>query len=215
MKLHLDTGLIESARYLPSPNCDDREQCNGQALAKTADKGRLGEPYSDRSDGIEAVIVHSISLPPGEYGGDAVSKFFTNKLDPNQHPYFADICHLQVSAHFFISRDGELLQFVPTHKRAWHAGESVCLGKPKANNFTIGVELEGLDIGTDGYSVHQYSMLSELCDCLTRAYPSIAAHNIFAHSDIAPGRKLDPGRYFDWQKFQQRLLELAHKGVPD
>ena len=153
-------------------------------------------------------------MPPGEYGGDAVDKFFTNQLDPNAHPYFADICHLQVSAHFFIRRDGELLQFVPTHKRAWHAGESVCLGKPKANDFTIGIELEGLDTGSDGYSADQYSLLSELCDCLRRAYPAIDAHNIFAHSDIAPGRKLDPGPYFDWHKFQQGMLALADSAEP-
>ncbi|MEM7361244.1 MAG: 1,6-anhydro-N-acetylmuramyl-L-alanine amidase AmpD [Pseudomonadota bacterium] len=179
-ELSLDavTGLVSGARYIASPNCDDR------------DAGF--EP--------EAIIVHCISLPPGEYGGEEVINFFTNCLDASEHDYFAEITHLTVSAHFFVRRDGELIQFVPTDKRAWHAGESVCLGKPKVNNFSIGIELEGLDTDDKGFTDAQYQQLNRLVACLRQFYPKIAPHNVFAHSDIAPGRKPDPGPYFDWNR---------------
>jgi N-acetyl-anhydromuramoyl-L-alanine amidase len=172
------TGLIEQASYTPSPNCDDRP-----------------------SNAVpEAIIIHSISLPPGEYGNNNVVDFFCNQLNSEQHPYFAEIGHLTVSAHFFIQRDGRLNQFVPTHRRAWHAGESMCLGKPVVNNFSIGVELEGLDSGTDGYTEAQYQTLRMLVESLQVAYPTIKDSNLFAHSDIAPDRKIDPGPYFNWTK---------------
>jgi AmpD protein len=139
-------------------------------------------------------------LPPGQYGGGEVVDFFTNKLDESAHPYFREINHLQVSAHFFIRRDGQLVQFVPTSMRAWHAGESVCLGKSGANDFTIGIELEGLDTDKNGYTNDQYTQLDKLLKILKSAYPEIKANNIFAHSDIAPGRKPDPGPFFDWRR---------------
>lgn len=173
-----ETGLVEQATFTASPNCDDRPD---NAVP-------------------EAIIVHSISLPPGEYGNNYVQDFFCNQLNPNEHPYFSEIGHLTVSAHFFIERDGHLNQFVPTHLRAWHAGESMCLGKPAVNNFSIGVELEGLDTGVDGYTNTQYKVLKKLIDCLKQAYPAIKENNLFAHSDIAPDRKADPGPYFDWSR---------------
>ncbi len=178
--MHLDetTGLIDSAEFIASPNCDDRED------------------HSEPS----VIIIHCISLPPGEYGGNSVVDFFTNSLDENSHTYFKEIKHLNVSSHFFIKRDGTLIQLVPTHLRAWHAGESNCLGKPKVNDFSIGIELEGLDTDENGFSDSQYSCLKKICDCLKTRYPIIESNNIFSHSDIAPGRKPDPGPYFDWKR---------------
>jgi len=178
MKLDKDTGIIDQARYLASPNCDSREH----------------------HDNPEAIIIHCISLPPGDYTGDAVNRFFCNQLSADEHPYYQSMAHLTVSAHFYIRRDGELIQFVPTTLRAWHAGESVCLGKPKANDFSIGIELEGLDTDPDGFTDSQYVVLNELLNILQNSYPQIAPDNIFAHSDIAPGRKPDPGPYFDWKR---------------
>ncbi len=176
--MHLDkkTGLVDSATYICSPNHDDREHCS--------------EP--------DVIVLHCISLPPGEYQGDSISRFFCNQLDSTAHPYFAEIAHLQVSSHFLIRRDGELIQYVPTTKRAWHAGDSACLGRPQVNNFSIGIELEGLDTDPQGYTDPQYDRLTQLLICLRGSYPSIAGQNLFAHSDIAPGRKTDPGPYFDW-----------------
>ena len=176
--MHLDssTGLIDTALFVASPNCDEREN--------------HGDP--------EAIILHCVSLPPGEYGGNEVERFFTNQLAADEHPYFESMAHLTVSSHFLIKRGGELLQFVPTHLRAWHAGESFCLGRPKVNDFSIGIELEGLDTDPNGFTAEQYQTLKQLVAELRAAYPSITANNLFAHSDIAPGRKPDPGPYFDW-----------------
>jgi len=178
--MHLDTktGMLDQAYFHPSPNFDQRES------------GAVPQ----------AVIIHCISLPPGEYGGSEVLDFFANKLNSHAHPYFLEICDLKVSAHFFIRRDGQLIQLVSTKQRAWHAGESMCLGQSGVNNFSIGVELEGLDSDTDGYTDPQYFKLNELLDSLTESYPDIDASNIFAHSDIAPGRKPDPGAYFNWSR---------------
>lgn len=184
--MQLDTnGLIDQARFVASPNCDERETGN--------------QP--------EVIIIHCISLPPGGYVDapdntceDTISRFFCNKLEPHEHPYFNDIAHLKVSSHFLIARTGSLVQYVPTHMRAWHAGESVCLGKPTVNDFSVGIELEGLDTDPQGFSEQQYIILKQLVDALRHAYPSIKASNLFAHSDIAPGRKPDPGPYFDWAR---------------
>lgn len=178
MKLNSATGLLDQATIVASPNCDER------------DSGAVPE----------AIIVHCISLPPGEYGGDAVERFFTNSLSASEHPYYESMAHLTVSAHFLIKRDGHILQFVPTHLRAWHAGESVCLGRPKVNNFSIGIELEGLDTDPDGFTDEQYDCLQSLVVELQQAYPDIKHDSVFAHSDIAPGRKPDPGPYFDWNR---------------
>ena len=178
MHLDIKSGLLSSAEFIASPNFDERdEQCE-----------------------VEAVIVHCISLPPGEYGSGAISRFFTNNLSADEHPYYQSMAHLTVSSHFLIERNGKLIQFVSTNKRAWHAGESVCLGKPKVNNFSIGIELEGLDTDKNGFTEQQYDVLNSLIKLLREHYPLIKADNIFAHSDIAPGRKPDPGPFFDWAR---------------
>jgi len=181
-----NSSKIDGAKWVPSPNFDDRDLGN--------------EP--------EVIIIHCISLPPGKYGGDHVERFFQNKLSAHEHPYFEQMAHLQVSSHFLISRDGATTQFVATDKRAWHAGESVCLGRPKVNNFSLGIELEGWDLDVNGFTEQQYINLAQLVHCLRLAYPKITTGNVFAHSDIAPGRKPDPGPYFSWSKFYS-LLDKA------
>jgi AmpD protein len=180
MILDFESGLVESAEFIASPNFDDREN--------------HVQP--------EAIIVHCISLPPGEYGQRAIHRFFQNQLCADEHPYYQSMAHLTVSSHFLIERNGKLIQFVPVFKRAWHAGESVCLGKSKVNDFSIGIELEGLDTDSDGFTELQYEVLNELISVLKEAYPSIQKNNIFGHSDIAPGRKPDPGPYFDWRRLK-------------
>ena len=178
MKLNRHSGIVDSAQFIESPNYDDREH------------------HIDP----EVIIIHCISLPPGEYGQGAIQRFFQNKLSPDEHPYYQSMAHLTVSSHFLIERGGDLIQFVPVTKRAWHAGESICLGKPKVNDFSIGIELEGLDTDPDGFTEEQYIVLNQLLDELRSCYLSISSSSVFAHSDIAPGRKPDPGPYFDWQK---------------
>src|SRR5258705_12284509 len=144
---------------------------------------------------ISLLLLHSISLPPGEYGGDAIERLFTNRLDPDAHPYFRDIAGRRVSSHFLRRRDGELLQFVPVERRAWHAGVSSWRGRERCNDFSIGVELEGIDDGD--YADAQYQRLAVLVRSLRRQFP---VRDIAAHSDIAPGRKTDPGPGFDWRR---------------
>ncbi|MFT4634784.1 MAG: AmpD protein [Arenicella sp.] len=180
MKLDIDSGLIDTADFVCSPNCDGRE---AHAVP-------------------EVIIIHCISLPPGQYGNGAIQRFFQNELGADEHSYFQSMAHLTVSAHFLIERNGMLIQFVPVHKRAWHAGESVCLGKSKVNDFSIGIELEGLDTDINGFTDAQYDQLNCLIEQLKSSYPSILSNNIFAHSDIAPGRKPDPGPYFDFQRLK-------------
>lgn len=166
-------GIVSSARYVASPNCDERPAgCT-----------------------VSLVVIHSISLPPGEFGGDAIEQLFTNRLSPEAHPYFATIAHLRVSAHFFIRRDGALMQFVPCDRRAWHAGESCWRGRSCCNDFSIGIELEGTDETT--FTDKQYERLTQLLGALRKRYP---LRDIAGHSDIAPGRKSDPGPHFDWQR---------------
>ena len=148
-------------------------------------------------------MVHGISLPPGEYGGPAIEAFFCNQLDASAHPYFAEIVELQVSAHFLVRRDGSLLQFVSTDERAWHAGASVWRKRENCNDFSIGIELEGCD--DEPYEEHQYVALRHLVGALRKQYPAIEADAIVGHSDIAPGRKTDPGPAFDWGKLRRAL----------
>jgi len=182
MRLDRSNGLIDKAQFIESPNCDDREHCT--------------EP--------DVIILHCISLPPGDYQSDSVIEFFSNQLDCSTHPYFLEIAELTVSSHFLIRRNGQLIQFVPTNKRAWHAGESLCLGRPKVNDFSIGIELEGLDTDPEGFTEEQYQSLETLVNCLMENYPKIDLNSLFAHSDIAPGRKSDPGPYFDWSRVIRR-----------
>jgi AmpD protein len=146
------------------------------------------------------LVLHSISLPPGEYGGGAIERLFTNRLDPEAHPYFREIISLQVSAHFLVRRDGELLQFVPVQRRAWHAGASSWRGRERCNDFSIGIELEGTDEAP--FEDRQYDELASLVRSLRLALP---LRDIAAHSDIAPGRKTDPGTRFDWPRLLSAL----------
>lgn len=179
MKLDLRTGRVEPARFAPSPNHDARP--NGSK--------------------VEALILHCISLPPGEYGGRHVERFFQNRLDPLEHPYFRTIAGMKVSAHFFVRRGGALVQFVPTHRRAWHAGVSRCLGRERVNDFSIGIELEGTDDAP--FTDAQYCTLRRLTRALFAAYPALNARRLFGHSEIAPGRKTDPGPHFDWVRYRR------------
>ena len=169
-----DSGLIVPARQCPSPNQDERP-----AAAVP-----------------ELLVVHGISLPPGQFGGPEIEQLFSNTLDWDSHPYFQEIRGMQVSSHLLIRRDGELLQFVPVHRRAWHAGESRFRGRSCCNDFSIGIELEGED--DTPYTSGQYEVLIAVADALLTAYPSLTAREIAAHADISPGRKTDPGPAFDW-----------------
>lgn len=147
---------------------------------------------------IKLIVVHGISLPPGEYGGGFVQKLFTNQLDPLQHDYFAEIADLKVSAHCLIERSGHLIQFVSFQDRAWHAGLSSWHNEENCNDFSIGIELEGSD--DEPYTEAQYQQLAGLVISLRKKYPQISEQSICGHSDIAPDRKTDPGPLFDWQK---------------
>ena len=181
MKINPDTGLLDVARQLPSPNCDDRP------------------------DGCapDLIVVHNISLPPGQFGGPWIDSLFTNCLDPDAHPYFLDIHQLTVSSHVLIRRDGEIVQYVPFHKRAWHAGQSNYCGRERCNDFSIGIELEGSD--DTPFEDVQYRRLAELITVLVSTYPNLSLQHIAGHSDISPGRKTDPGPHFNWQKLRDIL----------
>ncbi|HLX80850.1 MAG TPA: 1,6-anhydro-N-acetylmuramyl-L-alanine amidase AmpD [Burkholderiales bacterium] len=173
---------IAAARRVPSPNCDSRP------------------PRTE----ISLLVLHSISLPRGEYGGNAVERLFCNRLDPAAHPSFADLAGLRVSSHFLIRRGGELLQFVPLQGRAWHAGASRWRGRERCNDFSVGVELEGVDDGR--FEAAQYECLAALVGKLQAVLP---LREVAAHSDVAPGRKSDPGTHFDWARFLQQLARAA------
>jgi len=181
MKINKDTGLLEEAEYLPSPNCDDRAE-NGD---------------------MDLLIIHNISLPPNQFGGPHINQLFTNCLNPDEHPFFEEICHLRVSSHLLIRRDGSIIQYVPFHKRAWHAGVSEYQGRSQCNNFSIGIELEGAD--EVPYEEAQYQTLAEVSKTLFDTYPNMTKDHITGHSDIAPGRKTDPGPAFEWAKYRDML----------
>jgi AmpD protein len=166
--------------------------------------------YDERSPGtpIELVLIHHISLPPGQFGGSYIADFFQNKLDPLAHPYFESIANQQVSSHFLICRNGRIQQFVSTEKRAWHAGASNFFGKERCNDFSIGIELEGCD--DLPFETPQYESLARLVVAIKQKYPVIA---FAGHSDVAPGRKTDPGIYFDWSRFAD-LAKISAKELP-
>ena len=181
MRINLETGWLEGVRRLESPNRDERpEGC---------------EP--------ELIVIHGISLPPGEFGGPGVDQLFCNALDPGEHPYFQDIFHLRVSSHALVSRCGDVTQYVSFRHRAWHAGESSYCGRSACNDFSIGIELEGTD--DSGYEQVQYERLAELVQALRQTYPSLRRAELVGHSDIAPGRKTDPGPHFDWELLDRLL----------
>jgi AmpD protein len=154
--------------------------------------------FDERPEGaaIELLVIHAISLPPGEFGGPGIEALFLNRLDSSAHPYYRTIANLRVSAHFLIRRDGALAQFVPCTRRAWHAGESSWRGRARCNDFSIGIELEGAD--EVPFEAAQYDTLGALTTALAAVYPLVDA---VGHSDIAPGRKTDPGPFFDWPRF--------------
>jgi len=176
----LTDGWVDGVRRIPSPNCDDRPP----------------------GESVSLVVVHAISLPPSHFGSDDIMRLFTNTLDPDAHPYFAGICALRVSAHFLIRRSGELIQFVPCTKRAWHAGISKWKNRERCNDFSIGIELEGCD--ELPFEEPQYDQLLRLTRVLREHYPIEA---LAGHSDIAPTRKTDPGPFFTWQR-------LIADGIP-
>jgi AmpD protein len=162
----------------------------------------LSPNYDERPDpaDISLVVIHCISLPQGEFGNPHIDELFCNQLNPDEHPYFKEIYQLKVSAHVLIKRDGSCVQYVPFDKRAWHAGKSNYQGRERCNDFSIGIELEGTE--SISYTEAQYSALKEVIDCLLKTYPSLSKQHITGHSDIAPGRKTDPGASFDWQRIK-------------
>lgn len=168
---------------------------------------RLPSPHhNERPQGeVSLLVIHGISLPPGEFGGPWIGDLFLGRLDPEAHPYFASIASLQVSAHCLIRRDGELVQFVSFNERAWHAGVSEFAGRSACNDFSIGIELEGTD--TSGYTEEQYRQLVAVSRCLMCHYLDITPERIVGHSDIAPGRKTDPGPGFDWALYRAMLRD--------
>ena len=188
LKLDVGTGRVTPARFVQSPNCDPRP----------------------RSVEIDVLVIHAISLPPRCYGGNYIEQYFTNQLAIEADPYFPEIQQLKVSAHFLIKRSGELLQFVPTHLRAWHAGSSNFEGREQVNDFSLGIELEGCD--EEAFESVQYDVLSNLCRCLMHCYPLIRPDHIVGHSDVSPGRKTDPGPCFDWRRLQRKIEKTTLTG---
>lgn len=184
-------GLVEGVRFIPSPNHDERPA----------------------GGAIDLVVIHYVSLPPGEFGGTGIVDLFTNRLRPDAHPSYARIAGLRVSAHFLIRRGGNLIQFVPCAKRAWHAGESSWKGRTRCNDFSIGIELEGT--GEVPFTAAQYRRLAALTRALQARYP---IRDIAGHSDVAPGRKTDPGPHFDWARYRALLKNKAEpqrtRGTP-
>jgi AmpD protein len=168
-------GICSEAIFIASPNIDKRPKAND----------------------ISLIVIHNISLPPNQYGGNGVIELFSNQLNPAEHPYYAEIAHLKVSSHFFIRRDGELIQFASCNDRAWHAGASNWQGRERCNDFSIGIELEGSDF--EVFEPMQYETLETLIASIKARYPIEA---ITGHSDIAPSRKTDPGPYFDWSRIK-------------
>ncbi|MDR0805474.1 MAG: 1,6-anhydro-N-acetylmuramyl-L-alanine amidase AmpD [Enterobacteriaceae bacterium] len=178
--MKLTQGWIDGVTRVPSPHFDERPQEEIPSL----------------------LVIHNISLPPNEFGGPYINQLFCGTLDPNEHPYFAEIHHLRVSAHCLIRRDGEIIQYVPFDKRAWHAGVSQFDGRERCNDFSIGIELEGTD--DVDFTPQQYQSLSRLTQLLMQHY-QITPERITGHSDIAPKRKTDPGEHFDWQRYKSMI----------
>jgi AmpD protein len=181
LTVHEPTGMLVGVRQVVSPHCDSR-------------------PAGTVSD---LIVVHGISLPPDEFGGPWIERLFTGNLPPDAHPYFASIEGARVSAHLLVRRNGELVQFVPFQLRAWHAGVSTYEGRSACNDFSIGIEFEGSD--TVPYEVAQYRAAGAALRALLAAYPPLAPQRIVGHSDIAPGRKTDPGAAFDWSRLRAEV----------
>ena len=182
------TGLMPEARYVPSPHHDARPA--GMA--------------------IDLLVIHGISLPPGDFGGPWIEQLFLGKLPSDAHPYFKQLKGMKVASHLLIRRDGELVQFVPFSARAWHAGASSFRGREACNDFSIGIEIEGAD--DIPYMPAQYSRLAAVTAALMQSYPGITPAHIVGHSDIAPGRKTDPGPAFDWARYRDILASQPRPG---
>lgn len=183
-----ETGKLPEARWCPSPNFG---------------------PRPDEAS-VSLLVVHNISLPPGQFGGPEIEDFFCNRLDHTAHPYFETIAGMQVSAHALIRRDGSVVQFVSLLDRAWHAGRSSFQGEEECNDFSIGIELEGTD--DVPYTEDQYRQLADLTHLIMAAWPRITPDRMTGHCDIAPGRKTDPGPFFDWSHFRAVLANAAVVG---
>ena len=181
MQVDRDSGLLDAAQWRCSPHCDARPP----------------------NTSIDLLVLHGISLPPGQFGGPWIDALFTEGLNPDVHPYFQGIMGLRVSAHLLIRRDGALFQYVPFHQRAWHAGESCFAGRSRCNDFSIGIELEGTD--DLPYGDAQYQQLAMVIPALRAAYPTLTPDRLVGHADIAPGRKTDPGPAFDWPRLRRLL----------
>lgn len=182
--MNIEQHWLCGVTHTPSPNFDDRPDPSG----------------------ISLIVIHCISLPPGEFENNCIDQLFCNQLNPDDHPYFKEIYQLKVSSHLLIKRSGAIVQYVPFDKRAWHAGQSCYEGRERCNDFSIGIELEGTE--TAPYTDRQYDSLAAVIKSLLGAYPSLSVQHITGHSDIAPGRKTDPGESFDWR----RLYDLL--GIP-
>ena len=189
MQAQIENGWLLNARQVASPNCDERP----------------GDGH------IDLIVVHGISLPPGCFGGPYIDQLFTNSLDCSVDPYFAEIKGLQVSAHVLIHRDGSVTQYVPFDRRAWHAGQSCFDGRDGCNDYSIGIELEGCD--DQPYEPLQYQALATLVTLLMQCYPAITPERVCGHSDIAPGRKTDPGPAFDWSQLHRLLAASSMSPV--
>ncbi|GMG86811.1 1,6-anhydro-N-acetylmuramyl-L-alanine amidase AmpD [Biformimicrobium ophioploci] len=181
MGLSVIDGWLEGVRRVRSPHCNCRPE----------------------NENVDLLVIHSISLPPGQYGGAWIDDFFAGHLDASADPYFEEICELKVSAHMLIDRHGRVTQYVPLNQRAWHAGVSEFCGRSACNDFSIGIEMEGTD--TDEFTDAQYDALVEVTGAVMKAFPGITPERITGHSDIAPGRKKDPGIGFDWQRYREVL----------
>jgi AmpD protein len=187
LKVDPASGLLNGAAFFPSPNCDSRPA------------------------GVEAdlIVVHGISLPPGDFGGPWIDLLFTNTLPADVHPYFAEVGSMRVSSHLVIKRDGAVTQYVKFTERAWHAGKSSFRGRAACNDFSVGIELEGTD--TLPYEDAQYQVLAEVVAALCAAYPNLSTDRLVAHSDIAPGRKTDPGPAFEWPRARSLIADACNR----
>lgn len=185
MQVDPESGLLRGARQIASPNYDSRPAGVGPDL----------------------IVLHGISLPPGEFGGPWIDRLFTNTLPAAVHPYFAEVASMRVSSHLVVDRDGAVTQYVRFTERAWHAGKSIFQGREACNDFSVGVELEGTD--TQPYEPAQYAALAEVVAALCAAYPRLCADRLVGHSDIAPGRKTDPGPAFDWPRARRLIAAGA------
>ena len=182
MEIDRDSGLLRGVRYVPSPHQDDRPE----------------------GPDVDLVVVHGISLPPGDFGGPWIERLFLGRLPTEEHPYFATIRELRVSTHVLIRRSGALVQYVPFHRRAWHAGTSSWEGRQRCNDYSVGVELEGTD--DLPYEGAQYRALAGAIAALAAVRPAITPDRLVGHSDVAPKRKTDPGRLFDWARLRELLV---------